>query len=312
MKPDGVIVPIVTPVNESGQIDRPGLERLINHLIQGGIRNIFPAGTTGEFARLQSAVRHELFDLTVQYCRGRARVYAGVSDTSLDEVLNHLHVAEDCAVDACVISLPYYYPTSIAEAQRWFTAITKASVLPVVLYNIPGNIGQILPPQVVAALKGKIVGIKDSGGDAHLMQAYFRSLGGDHRNASFLVGSEKDVGKAIIMGADGVVPSMANVFPGLWSRLWICRHNHTILARTMKLVNRINQLNTYDGLPLSSILWKKRLLNLEGICSANAVYPAETLGPQLDEQLRKVSRMVQEFISRLDRGESHTDARFVR
>ncbi|MDD2628583.1 MAG: dihydrodipicolinate synthase family protein [Limnochordia bacterium] len=300
MKPEGVVVPIITPVNEHGQVDREGLRRLVNHLIKGGIRGIFPAGTTGEFARLADASRHELFRLTTEYCQGRAQVYAGVSDTSLDAVVGHIRSAEKSGVDACVISLPYYYSLSPEEAKRWFTAVIEATDLPVVLYNIPGNVGQIIPPDVIGALGARVAGMKDSGGDPTLMKEYLQALGGDGRIASFLAGSEEVINEAVSLGAEGVVPSMANVFPRLWSALWAFRHDKTIFPRMVDMVNQVNQLNTCAKLPLCSVLWKKRLLALEGICCENAIFPSSLLEPRFDGLLRQTANKVDTFLRSLD------------
>ncbi|HHV45237.1 MAG TPA: dihydrodipicolinate synthase family protein [Firmicutes bacterium] len=299
MRPEGVIVPLITPVDEQGRLDETGLCRLIEHLVGGGISHVFPAGTTGEFARLSDAVRHELFRLTVKYSRGRAKVYAGISDTSLEAVLDHLRAAEAAGVDACVLSLPYYYPASPSEAVRWFSTVLEATELPVVLYNIPGNVGQILAPEVVERLADKVAGLKDSGGDPDLMKRYLKALGGQGRTASFLAGSEEVLTEAVSLGADGVVPSMANVFPHLWSLLWEYRQDPVYFPSLAKLVNRVNELNSAFSSPIGSILWKKRLLALQGICLSEAVFPANALDPSFDERLQhtrwEVERVIQWF-----------------
>ena len=56
----GVIVPMVTPVTAAGGLDEPAVNRLVDFLLAGGIKNIFVAGTTGESVSVPHSMRLRL------------------------------------------------------------------------------------------------------------------------------------------------------------------------------------------------------------------------------------------------------------
>lgn len=288
MRPQGVVVPIVTPLDASGALDKDGLKRLIDHVIEGGVHGVFPAGTTGEFARLDARTRHELFDLCAEYVGGRRPIYAGVTDASIGTVKEHIKAAEASGADVIVASLPYYYTVTTArEAERWFRAIIEAASKPVILYDIPGNVGVSIRPEAVAALAGDVAGMKDSSGSPELLEQYLAALGGAERSTGFLCGSEDLFEEAVRRGADGIVPSMANVFPKLWSTLWNRREDADVVARLMAVVRDINQMNGRYESSLGHVAWKKRTLSLLGVCGDAMTLPADTAPAEDDDLLRR-------------------------
>lgn len=288
MRPQGVVVPIVTPLDASGALDKQGLKRLIDHVIEGGVDGVFPAGTTGEFARLDARTRHELFDLCAEYVAGRRPIYAGVTDASFGTVKEHIRAAESAGADVIVASLPYYYTVNTAgEAERWFRAIIDAAARPVMLYDIPGNVGISIRPEAVAALAGDVAGMKDSSGSDELLDAYLAALGGTQRSTGFLCGSENLFEEAVRRGADGIVPSMGNVFPRLWSTLWNRRDDAACVARLMAVVREINQMNGKYESSLGHVAWKKRTLSLLDVCGAEMTLPADAAPAEDDALLRR-------------------------
>src|SRR5690606_6553941 len=81
----GIIPPMVTPLLDNNTLDKPGLERLVEHLIQGGVQGIFVLGTTGEAPSLPYAVRRDLVKLTCEQVEGRIPVMVGITDSSPEE-----------------------------------------------------------------------------------------------------------------------------------------------------------------------------------------------------------------------------------
>lgn len=286
MKVQGVIVPLITPLDGSGRIHRKGLRRLIDHVVKGGVDGIFLAGTTGEFARLGDSDRHELFVLGAEYCGGRASVYAGVSDSEIKSVESHVRAAEKAGADFCVASLPYYYPVARDEAERWFRRILDITSIPLVLYNIPDNTRASIPPKVISKLKQDIAGLKDSSGSPEWLEKYCSSMRSKESGAALLCGSEEILEDAVHIGADGVVPSMANVFPELWATLWRERNSDMFcsLAGVVRWIN--GRLNHRYRSPLSSIIWKKRALELMGICGSDMLFPVNCPESDFDDLIR--------------------------
>ena len=72
---EGVVTPMVTPFTADGVIDRQALQRLVDHLVDGGVSGIFLMGTTGEGASMPVAMQHELIRLAAEYIAGRTNLF---------------------------------------------------------------------------------------------------------------------------------------------------------------------------------------------------------------------------------------------
>lgn len=108
----GIIPPVVTPLRSRDELDVAGLERLIEHILAGGVHGLFILGTTGEAPNLSYRLRRELIDQTCKFVRGRVPVLAGITDTAFVESVNLARHAATAGVQAVVASTPYYFPSA--------------------------------------------------------------------------------------------------------------------------------------------------------------------------------------------------------
>src|SRR3954465_14755813 len=104
----GVVPPMVTPLRERDKLDHAGLERLIEHILAGGVHGLFVLGTTGEAPNLGYRLRRELIERTCKLVRGRVPVLVGVTDTAFVESVGLAQHSADCGADAVVLAPPYY------------------------------------------------------------------------------------------------------------------------------------------------------------------------------------------------------------
>ena len=77
----GIIVPMVTPLLDRDTLDAAGLERLIEHILAGGVHGLFILGTTGEAPSLSYRLRYELIQRVCEQVKGRVPVLVGISGT---------------------------------------------------------------------------------------------------------------------------------------------------------------------------------------------------------------------------------------
>jgi dihydrodipicolinate synthase/N-acetylneuraminate lyase len=217
----GIIVPLVTPLLEGDLLDVEGLERLVEHVITGGVQGIFVLGTTGEAPSLSYKLR---FDLVTRVCKqaaGRVPVLVGITDTSFFESINMAEHSAKAGSAAVVLAPPYYYPTSQPELLEYLAHIMPRLPLPLFLYNMPGMTKvHMTPDTVVAASKMEgIIGLKDSSGNL----TYFKNvltLLKDRNDFSMLTGPEELLAETILAGGHGGVNGGANLFPRLYSQLY--------------------------------------------------------------------------------------------
>ncbi len=288
----GVIVPLLTPVDENEQVIYSHLERLVEYVITGGVDAIFAMGTTGEFARFDAVTRAKIIAAVVRFTAGRVPVYAGVSDCGTARVTDHIRRAEDAGADAVVTTLPYYFPnTSKYEAVQFIGKVASSTKLSVILYNIPVAIGSAIAPEVLDEVFpiGNIAAIKDSSGDLSYLESLMKRYHGKGKPFSVIVGNEKANFAGLSMGADGMVPSLANPYPKLLKAVY----DSAVAKDTVKLkyycdiVDEMNRLNSFSDSWMSPNIWRKAALEMMGIMSSCFTHPYTPLDAAAKEQVAK-------------------------
>ena len=213
----GIVVPMVTPLTFNAEIDYKATEKLIEHLISGGVHGIFVLGTTGEAQSLSAAQRESFVEFVGKHINGRTRYIVGVSDTSIADSIKLAAVSKAAGAEGVVATPPYYFAPSQSDMVNWFTALADASPLPVYMYNMPSHVKVNIDPATVAKLAShpNIKGLKDS---SHNM-TYFQTLAyltRDEEDFVLFVGPEEQTAQAVLLGGAGGVNGGANMFPELY------------------------------------------------------------------------------------------------
>lgn len=275
----GIIPPLITPLAGPDQLDVPGLERLIEHVIAGGVHGLFVLGTTGEGPNLGYRLRRELVQRVGRQVGGRLPVLVGITDTSLVEALAMARHAAASGACAVVTSAPYYYPSSQPELYRFVERLVLELPLPLFLYNMPAMTKTWFAPDTLrrlAQIEG-IAGIKDSSGDL----AYFRQVlevARDRPDWRVFMGPEHLLVEALRLGAHGGVNGGALVEPGLLVGLYeaALRRDEVRTAALQSRLLRLGAIFEVDPHPSAVVKGLKCALSLLGLCSD---LPAEPLTP---------------------------------
>lgn len=217
----GIVPPLITPLKDIDALDVEGLEKLVEHILSGGVSGLFVLGTTGEFSSLSYRLRNELVERVCKQVAGRVPVLVGVTDTSIIESENLARKAADFGAAAVVAAPPYYYSTGQPELVEYFGKLADRMPLPLYLYNMPMHTKVMLEPKTVQKIaeNKKVIGLKDSSAN----MAYFRLLQyamKDFENFQLFVGPEEMMADAVVLGADGGVNGGANMFPKLYVDLY--------------------------------------------------------------------------------------------
>ena len=122
----GIIPPMVTPLRDRDALDVAGLERLIEHILAGGVHGLFILGTTGEGPSLSYRLRKELIERTCHQVKGRVPVLVGITDTAFQESLNVARWSADAGADSLVVAPPYYLPEAQPELQEYLDHLVPA------------------------------------------------------------------------------------------------------------------------------------------------------------------------------------------
>lgn len=217
----GVVPPVVTPLNADFTVDYPSYTRVLENLIDAGCHGLFVLGSTSEVVFHDARTRQEIIEHSAKVINGRVPLIVGVIDATTDLVINHARIAKAAGADAVVVTAPYYTVTSQPEILDHFHYIRDAVDVPLIAYDIPVCVHVKLQRQTSVALarEGTIIGIKDSSGDDGNFRYVLLDLA-DRKDIFLMTGSEIVVDNALLMGAHGVVPGIANVDPHGYVRLW--------------------------------------------------------------------------------------------
>ena len=218
---EGIIVPLITPLNADETLDEAGLERLVEHVIAGGVSGVFLLGSSGEGPALGEAVKERLVRAVAEQARGRVPVLVGVLAVGTRRTVEEARRLVKQGGDAVVVTAPYYFAHSQAEIAAHVSHVARALDLPVLLYNIPQMVKTIVEPETVARLAEVpgVVGIKDSQGDMVRFQSLL-ALQASRPEFAVFQGAEGVVALSLARGAAGAVLGLANVAPGLCCELY--------------------------------------------------------------------------------------------
>lgn len=213
----GIIPPLVTPLSDRDRLDQAGLERLIEHVVGGGVSGLFILGTTGEAPSLGYRLRRELIERVCQLTAGRVPVLVGITDTAFVESVALARSAADAGADAVVVSTPYYFPAGQTELTCYIENLAAQLPLPLVLYNMPSLTKVWFEIETLKRLAciERIVGVKDSSGDLDYFNR-LQSLRSLRPEWSLMMGPEHMLVDAVRLGGDGGVSGGANILPRLF------------------------------------------------------------------------------------------------
>ncbi len=288
----GIVPPLATPLLDRDTLDIDGLERLVEHVLAGGVQGLFVLGTTGEGPMLPYGVRRDLVSRTLRQVAGRVPVLVGITDTVLSESLALARLASEQGAAAVVAAAPYYFPAGREPLERWARTLASGLPLPLVLYNMPEMVKVVLPVDTVrrlADLPG-IVGIKDSGGDLGVFDGYARVVRDVRPDWSLLIGPEQMLPQAHGLGGHGGVCGGANVAPHLFVGLQqaLERGDETLAASLQRQVLSLGRLYGVGTEPCRVVVGIKAALRELGICGDTCAAWAELLDAGQRTQIAEI------------------------
>jgi len=211
----GSIPALVTPFS-GGRVAEDTLAEFVEWQIAEGSNALVPCGTTGEVATLTADEHRAVIAHTVEVANGRVPVIAGCGTYSTAASIERVRVAADAGADGILAVVPYYNKPSQAGLIAHFTAIAKASPLPIVVYNVPSRTVADISVESLAELSKhpKIVALKDATGNLARVSAQRLASGEDFIQLS---GNDDMALGFNAMGGRGCISVTANVAPRLCS-----------------------------------------------------------------------------------------------
>ena len=289
-QPKGIIPAMVTPITKEGKINESALRKLTNYLIEGGVHGLFPVGSQGEFYALTFEEKKRIIEVVVEETGGRVPVYAGTGAITTRDAVALTQMAESAGVSAVSVVTPYFIKPNDSELMEFFTAVAKATRLPVLLYNNVGRTGVNISADFVVKASNieNIVGIKDSSGDLTLTAEYIRRT---DEKFSVLAGRDTLIYGTLCYGGKGAIAATANVAPKVIVEIYeaFMAGDH---KRALAAQYRLAPLRLAFDLGTFPVVIKEAL-NLMGIEAGVGIPPVGGISPKAKEELREILKKME-------------------
>ncbi|PBI84840.1 4-hydroxy-tetrahydrodipicolinate synthase [Variovorax boronicumulans] len=216
----GVVPAMATPFTADHRLDEARVGELIDSYIRAGVHGISVAGSQGEFFALDTDEHIRLLELSMRAIDGRVPLYAGTGGATTRQAIALTQAAEALGADLALVITPYFVQPTQDELLAHYTAVARATKLPVMLYNNPPRTSvNVLPATLARCMQAadNIVGMKDSGGDLTQSIEYLLTA---PRPALLFSGRDTIALSMMFHGAQGTISPAANVFPELMVRMY--------------------------------------------------------------------------------------------
>ena len=215
---------MITPFNEDRSVDFVALERIVNHVIDGGADFLVALGTTSEAPTLTNEEKKQVVDTILKVNAKRLPVLLGLGGNNTTGVIDQIQAQDFAGIDGILSVVPYYNKPNQRGMKAHFTAIADASPVPVILYNVPGRVGVNLQAAtcVELAKHPNIVAVKEASGNLQQIMEILRD-----KPAGFDVISGDDgiTQPMMALGAQGVISVAANAYIKPFARMMHATYN---------------------------------------------------------------------------------------
>jgi len=209
----GTGIALVTPFLENKAVDYAGLERLINHCINGGVEYLVTLGTTGESVVLNHKEKQDIIDFTAKIVAKRVPLLGGFGGNDTMQVIEDIKNYDTSALDGILSASPSYNKPSQEGIYQHYKAIAESTELPILLYNVPGRTSKNMEASTTLRLAKdfkNIIGIKEASGNLEQCMQIVK-----HRPEGFLVisGDDNLTLPMLSFGCEGVISVVGQAVP---------------------------------------------------------------------------------------------------
>jgi len=290
----GVIVPIITPLSKSGDLDTKSLKKLVDYLIKSGAHGIWASGTTGEFANLTKKQRLHSIEKIIEYVDNKIPVIANIACAGTQESIDFGKSIVNLNPTGIATTPPFYYLNNQKEIFDHYQYISDELNTQLWVYNIPSTVkNEILPNTTLKLAKEKtIIGIKDSGGILENIANLSISVKRSNIKMNLFIGSNFMTTLTEGILVDGVIPGLANLIPNSFAKAWesgLSQKDSGLKKYHDEIVKGTTIINLGKNQSVSPIACiKAGLMHWRVIESDKMTKPFETLNDDEKQKMRNL------------------------
>ena len=296
----GVVVPMVTPVTQDGQLDVEAVKRIINFFADNKVSPLL-MGTTGEGNSVSQADGQLFVEMAVQARDAWAaenvqrsasnvqRIYAGLTGNCFAEQVRQAEIYTALGADVIVATLPTYYALTPEQMYEYYKTLADCITGPLMLYNILATTHMSIPVDVIHRLADhpNIVGLKDSERDLERMAQCIEIAKG-RDDFAYFCGWAAQSAHALELGGNGIVPSTGNYVPEMFSQLFdaAVAGDMATANRLQDETNEIAKIYQKDRTLGQSLTALKVMMQTKGLCEPWMLMPLTRLSAEEEQAIQ--------------------------
>lgn len=286
----GTGVALVTPFKTDLSVDISALKNIVNYNIDNHIDYLVISGTTAESITITKQEKQKITAIIVEETAGRVPLVLGIGGNNTSEIINEIKSTDLTHIDAILSVSPYYTKPTQEGIYQHFKAISEASPVAILLYNVPGRSSKNMEPETVLRLANNfknIIGIKEAGNS---MSQYLQLLKNKPKEFLVISGDDDLALSVTLAGGAGVISVIGQAFPKEFSEMIALglkgdtKAAYAIHFKLMDIIDYIFEENNPAGI--------KAVFEAKSLCNAKVRLPLV----EASELLKlKISEFVRAF-----------------
>lgn len=214
MKLEGLFTALITPFKNDA-LDEQGLRQLIQRQLAAQVSGIVILGTTGESATVTEEEKERILAIALEEAQDKTLLIAGTGSNSTEKTIRETQRAYELGFNAALVVTPYYNKPTQEGIYQHFKALSSATPLPLIAYNIQGRTGVNIetPTLMRLAHLPHLIGVKEASGNVNQMADVLYALKQEQLPLSVLCGDDGLTLPLIALGGQGVISVVSNLFP---------------------------------------------------------------------------------------------------
>ena len=280
----GTGVALVTPFKADLSIDHNSLTNIVNFNIENGVEYLVICGTTGESVTITKQEKQQVIDTIAKANNGRVPMVLGIGGNNTAEVIEEIKTTNLSNIDAILSVSPYYSKPTQEGIYQHFKAISEASPIDVILYNVPGRTSKNIEPETTLRLANdfkNVIAIKEAGNNV----AQYLQLIKNKPEDFLIISGDDDLALGVVLaGGAGVISVIGQAFPKEFSemiRLGLkgdAKEAYKLHFRLMDVIGYIFEENNPAGI--------KAVFETLGMCNDGVRLPIVPATIQLKEKIK--------------------------
>ncbi len=279
----GTGVALATPFEKDGSIDYLGVTSLVNYCIEGNVDYLVLLGTTAESVTLSKEEKKKLVAHIIEINDNRLPLVIGVGGNNTSTVIEEIKEVDASNFEAILSVVPMYNKPSQEGIYQHYKAISDASELPIILYNVPSRTSVNMETETTLRLAqlDNVVGIKEAVGDFTQVLNIIKD-----RPQGFKVISGDDALalSTVAAGGDGVISVIGQGVPKEFSKMirlgleGETKEAFDILYKLLPILEYAFEEGNPSGI--------KNILKEKGVCQENLRLPLVPVSDGLASKIK--------------------------